>query len=66
MKILRGFPLVAGIALVALPAFPQSTATQLATSDQPAASAIPPDQQATTEQIQKMIEVLRVRKQMER
>lgn len=65
MKARRGISLIAGIALVALPAFAQSTRAQQTTPDQPTATVIPADQQATTEQIDKMIEVLRVRKQLE-
>lgn len=64
MKILRGFALVAGIALAGVPAFGQSTPVQAA-PNQSAAAVIPPDQQATKEQIQKLFEVLRLRKQME-
>lgn len=67
MKTVRGFAFVAGLALVALPLFGQSTPAQQAAPDQsaPTASAIPPDQQATKEQVEKMFEVLRLRKQME-
>lgn len=67
MKSIRGFALVVGIALAALTAIAQSTPIQQAAPDQPVAtaSAIPPDQQATKEQIEKLFEVMRLRKQME-
>lgn len=67
MKTVRGFALVAGLALAALPVLGQSTPAQQAAPDQsaPPAAAIPLDQQATKEQVEKMFEVLRLRKQME-
>jgi len=67
MKANLGITLLAGIAIAALPALGQSIPVQQAAPDQTTAtaSAIPPDQQATKEQVEKMMEVLRVRKQME-
>ena len=67
MRIIRGFALIAGIAFVALPAFEQSTPVQQPVPGESAAaaSAIPPDQQASKEQIQRFFEVIRLRKQME-
>jgi hypothetical protein len=67
MKTYRGFALVVGIALGVLPAFAQSTPNDQSTPDQSAAvaSTIPPDQLATKEQIEKIFEVMRLRKQME-
>jgi hypothetical protein len=52
--------------LAALPVFAQSPAGQgMSTAPSPADSALAPDQQATKEQIAKLFEVMRLRKQMQ-
>lgn len=68
MKTLRAFALVAGVALAALPVLGQSTlgpAPPMQQTAPAAVPAIPADQQATKEQIQKIFEVLRLRRQMD-
>lgn len=63
MNRLRSTALVAGLALAAFSAFAQ--APQIPAAQPAAATAIPPDQQATPEQIQKFFEVAHLHKQME-
>ena len=66
MKTGRCTAIVAGLALIALTAFAQSPSGPETSATQPAAAAlIPPDQQATKEQIEKFFEVMRLKKQME-
>lgn len=66
---MRGFrciAAVAGLAVAALPVFAQSASEQQVAPDQGtvSASAIPVDQQATKEQIEKLLEVMRTREEM--
>ena len=67
MKKLRVVATVAGFAIATLPVIAQQPASQQTTPGEPAAtaSAIRPDQQATREQVEKLFEVMRIRKQME-
>lgn len=64
---LRNAAAIAGFALAALPVFAQAAQGQHVTKAQPAAaaSAIPADQQATREQIEKLFDVMQLHKQME-
>jgi uncharacterized protein len=60
--------LIAALVLAALPLFAQSPSGQKMNAAAPSpatASAIPPDQQATKEQVEKLFDVLRLRKQMQ-
>ncbi len=66
MNKIRSFAIVAGLMLVAFPALAQALSAQQAPADQSAAATvIPPDQQATPDQIRKFFEVARVRQQMQ-
>jgi len=67
MKPIRFIAIIAGLALAMLPVLAQSQAGEETQPTQPAAtsSAIPPDQQATKEQIEKFFEVAHLHKQME-
>ncbi len=67
MKGFRGVAVIAGFALATLPAFAQSTPVQQAAPDESsvASAAIPADQQATKEQVEKLFQVMRLRQQME-
>lgn len=58
---------IAAFVLAALPTLAQPASAQSATADQTAAaaSAIPADQQATKEQIEKLFDVMQLHKQME-
>lgn len=60
--------LIAGLVLAALPIFARPQSGQEISTTSPAstaAPALPPDQQATKEQIEKLFDVLRLRKQMQ-
>jgi hypothetical protein len=66
MKTGRFTAMIAGLALMALTAFAQSPSSPKTPATQPAAaSVIPSDQQATKEQIEKLFEVMRLKKQMQ-
>lgn len=66
MNRIRSTAIVAGLALAAFSAFAQAPAgQQVSVSPAPAADAIPPDQQATQDQIEKFFAVVRLRQQME-
>lgn len=66
MRTNRSFALALAVALSIPAAFAQSTPVQQAAPDQAAqsGSTIPPDQQATRAQIEKLFEVMRLRVQM--
>ncbi len=66
MKTGRLTAIIAGLALMTLTAFAQSPSGPQTPAAQPAAaSVIPSDQQATKQQIEKLFEVLRLKKQMQ-
>lgn len=66
MNRIRTAALTAALALVTFPAWPQTVSAHPASPDQPAAAAVvPPDQQATPDQIRKFFEVARLRQQMQ-
>jgi len=66
MTTLRGIVLVAGLALAAFPAGAQGASPQQPPAGQSeAAAVVPPDQQATPDQIRKFFEVARLRRQMQ-
>jgi uncharacterized protein len=62
----RSVALIAALALAAFPIWSQTVSAHPVSPDLPAATAvIPPDQQATPDQIRKFFEVARVRQQMQ-